>query len=86
MYAYDQSIKPIEDVHIANSATAWDDPVSNQTYILIVNEALCYGTKLNHSLLNPNQIRYYGLKFWDNQYDIERGLKIELDDLVGVTM
>ena len=65
---------------------AWDDPVWNQTYIIVVNEALYYGTKLDHSLLNPNQIRHYGLNFWDNSYDKERGLNIKLDDSVEVTM
>ena len=59
--------------------------MSNQTYIIVVNEALCYGTKLNHFLLNPNQISHYGLNFWGNPYDKERGLKIELNDSVYVT-
>ena len=72
MYAYEKPIKPIEGVPIINGATAWDDPVSNQTYILVVNEALYYGTKLDHYLLNPNQIRHYGLNFWDNPYNKER--------------
>ena len=43
---------------ILNGTTAWDDPVSNQTYIFVVNKALYYGTKLDHYLLNPNHIRY----------------------------
>ena len=83
---YDKSIKPIEDVPIVNGATAWDDPVLNQTYIIIVNEDLYYGTKIDHYSLNPNQIRHYGLNFWDNSYDKERGLNIKLDDSVEVTM
>ena len=80
VYAYDQSIKPIEGVPIVNSATAWDETVSNQMYILVVNEALYYGTKLDHYLLNPNQIRHYDLNFWDNPYDKEWGLNTKLDD------
>ena len=57
-----------------------------QTYIIVVNEALYYKTKLDHSLLNPNHIRHYGLNSWDNLYDKEGGLKIKLDDSVDVTM
>ena len=42
VYAYNQSIKPIEGVPIVNGATTWDNPVSNQTYIFVINEALYY--------------------------------------------
>ena len=55
-------------------------------YILVVNKALYYVTKLNHYLLTPNQIRHYGLNFWDNPYNKELALNIELDDSVNVTM
>jgi hypothetical protein len=44
-------------------ATAYEDPVSDATYILVFNEALYYGDKLDHSLLNPNQIWSYGIPF-----------------------
>ena len=57
VYAYDKSIKPIENVPIVSGATAWDDPISGQTYIIVINEALYYGTMLDHSLINPNQVR-----------------------------
>ena len=82
VYAYDKSIKPIENVPIVSAATAWDDPITGQTYIIVINEALYYGTKLDHSLINPNQVRAYGINFWDNPYDRERGLRIEVDDIV----
>ena len=55
-------------------------------YILVVNDAIYYGTKIDHSLLNPNHIRHYGLNFWDNPYNKALGLKIKLDDPVDVTM
>ena len=56
VYAYDKDIAPLNDVTIVSGATAWDDPASGQTYIIRINEALYYGTKLDHSLINPNQI------------------------------
>ena len=80
VYAYDKSIKPIEGVPIVNGATAWDDPITGQTLILIVNEGLYYGTKLDHSLINPNQVRSYGIDFWDNPFDRERGCQIDIDN------
>ena len=86
VYAYDKSLKPIEGVTIVNGATAWDDPLTQHTYILVINEALYYGTKLKHSLINPNQVRSYGIKFWDIPFDKEKGLRIKLDDSVDITM
>ena len=86
VYSYDKSAKPIENVPIVSAATAWDDPITGETYILVIKEALYYGTKLDHSLLNPNQIRSYGFNLWDNPYDDLRGLEIEADASVTVKM
>ena len=65
VYAYGKEIAPLNDVPIVSRATAWDDTASGQTYTIVINEALYYGTKLDHSLINPNQIRAYGVPFWD---------------------
>ena len=86
VYAYDKEIVPLNDVPIVSGATAWDDTASGQVFILVINEALYYGTKLDHSLIKPNQIRAYGVPFWDNPYDKERGLTIEVDDTVNIQM
>ena len=80
VYAYDQSISPVENVPIVSAATSWDDPSTGTTYLLVFHEALYYGTKLSHSLINPNQVRAYGIDFWDNPFDKSRGLCIECDD------
>ena len=42
VYPYDKLYKSIEGVPIVSGATAWDDPASGQTYILVMNEALYY--------------------------------------------
>lgn len=86
VYAYDKSISPIENVPIVSGATAWEDPKSGTSYILVINEALYYGAKLDHSLINPNQVRAFGIDFWDNPYDEERGLTIRVDDSIVVDM
>ena len=69
-----------------SGATAWDDHSTGSTYILVINEALYYGAKLDHSLINPNQVRSYGIPFWDNPFDVERGLRVEIDEAVSITM
>ena len=42
--------------------------------------------KLDHSLINPNQIRAFGIPFWDNPYNKEKGLHIEVDDTVFIPL
>ena len=54
VYPYDNKYKPITNVPIVTGATAWDDPTTAQTYILVFNKSLYYGPKLDHSLVNPN--------------------------------
>ena len=88
VYAYIKDIAPITGIPIVSGATAWDDPITEQTYILVINEGLYYGNKMDHSLINPNQVRDYGVPLWDNAYDKHRNgeLSIELDKSVKVRM
>ena len=79
VYPYDTSYEPLLNVPIVSGATAWTCPSTRVTYILVLNESLYYGTKLDHTLLNPNQIRHNGVDFWDNPYDKERALSIQVD-------
>ena len=48
-------------------------------YILVFNKPLYYGTKLGHSLINPNQIRHNGIDFWDSPFDKARNVAIDID-------
>ena len=47
---------------------------------MVTNEALYYGKKLDHSLINPNQLRCYKTMVWDNPFDLYRDLCIEKGD------
>jgi len=58
------------NVEICSGATAYEDE-QGVTHILIVNEALWMGDYLQHSLLNPYQIRASGLKLCDDPTDEE---------------
>ena len=60
---------PPTRVPIVSGATAYDVPGSNETIILVVNEELYFGTKLDHSLFNRNQMRSYKIPVWDNPFD-----------------
>ena len=73
---------PVPDVPIAIVATTWSDPLTGRGYILIIHEALYFGSSMNHSLINPNQLRHYGVIMHDNPYerDPSRVMGIEIDD------
>lgn len=78
VYPYDESYAPMTNVPIVSGATAWDDE-DGTTYILVFNESLYYGSKLHHSLINPNQVRMNGVDFWDNPFDPYHRLSIEVE-------
>ena len=62
---------PTRNVPVATVATAWDDPTTGQTYILIINQALYFGNRVAGTLLCPNQMRQNGVTVDDvpRQFD-----------------
>ena len=80
VYPYDPTYKP-QVVPIVTGATAYDHQETGTTYIIVINEALYYGTKLDHSLLNPNQIRKYNIPLYDNPFDNGRPFGIDAPDM-----
>jgi hypothetical protein len=72
----------IEKIPIATVATAWSDEHTGQGYILILHETLFFGNDLDHSLINPNQIRSNGFDVFDNPYehDQSRQMGIVIND------
>ena len=56
----------ITNVPIVTAATAWQSPSTGQTYILVFNEALWMGDTMDTSLVNPNQLRHFGVHVQDN--------------------
>ena len=63
VYSYDLNQAPKKNIQIVTAATAYDCTRLHTTYILVFNEILYYGTALDHSLINPNQIRHYGIGY-----------------------
>lgn len=63
---YREDYDAISDVPIVKAATAWQSPLTGQVYILVLNEALWMGESMEHTLLNPNQVRHYGNKVQDD--------------------
>ena len=63
---YRGDYESIKGVPIVHAATAWQSPHSGQTYILVFNESLWMGDKMDHTLINPNQLRHFGTIVQDN--------------------
>ena len=49
----------LSKIPIATVGTLWVNPADGCSYILVIHEALYFGDNLDHSLINPNQIRLY---------------------------
>ena len=65
---YSDTYKAITDVPVVTGATLWTSPHDGDEYILIFNEALWMGDTLQHTLVNPNQLRAYGTTVQDNPF------------------
>ena len=56
MYSYDTSCEPMCNVSIVTGKSRYTDRDTGRFFIIVINEALYYGKKLGHSLVNPNQL------------------------------
>ena len=74
------------NVPIVSGATVYDDPNTRQTSIIIFNESLYYGDKLGLRLINPNQIRHFGIDLWDYALNRNHNLSIKVDDTLNIEM
>ena len=63
---YRDENKLIQHVPIVTRATAWTFPHSGETFILVFNEALWMGEKLDQNLVNPNHMCYHCIDVQDN--------------------
>ena len=70
-HGFHDELTPINDVPIATVATAWSDQNTGESFILVIHEALYFGDSMDHSLVNPNQLRAFGIDVYDNPYDVK---------------
>jgi hypothetical protein len=59
---FHDSMKTIKGVPVGTCATAYDHPELQETIILCFPQALYFGKDMEHSLINPNQLRDYGIR------------------------
>ena len=65
---YADTYEPIRNVPIVTGATAVTSAATGMTHILVFNEAIWMGDLLDHSLINPNQLRHHGIDVQDNPF------------------
>ena len=65
---YTDAYDNIKAVPIVQSSTAYDNPETGKIMILNLNKAICMGEAMYHTLVNPNQLRAYGMTFQDNPF------------------
>jgi hypothetical protein len=76
LYDYQQ----ITNVQIVNAATAFTDESTGETFILYFNQVLWYGKRMRMSLINPNQLRHYGVTVSDDPTDNTRPFGVSSND------
>ncbi len=80
---YADSYDPIRNVPIITGATAVARQETDMTYILVLNEAIWMGELLDHSLINPNQLRSHGIDVQDNPFgNVAMHIGSDNDDFV----
>ena len=65
---YSDTYDAITDVPVVTGATLWTSLRDGDEFILVFNEALWMGNTLQHTLVNPNQLRVYGTTIQDNPF------------------
>ena len=76
---YSSQYKAVRNVPVVTGATVWTNAADGTAYLLIFHESLWMGDKLDHTLVNPNQLRTYGVSVQDNPFDAKH-LSITTDD------
>ena len=72
--------KSVKHIPVARCCTVWTDPSTSLEYLLVADQMLWFGTMMDHSLLNPNQIRAYNIPVNDNPYTSPNEFGIKADD------
>ena len=65
---YTDPYKTIKAVPIVLAETAYDKPETGENMIIMLNEVIWMGETMDHILVNPNQLRAYGMTVQDNPF------------------
>ena len=77
---YSSQYEEVQNIPVVTGATVWTNALDGTAYLLIFHESLLMGDKLDHTLVNPNQLRAYGVSIQDNPFDV-KPLSITTNDV-----
>ena len=63
---YSSQYEAVQNVTVVTGAMVWTNAADGTAYLLIFHESLWMCDKLDHTLVNPNQLRAYGVSVQDN--------------------
>ena len=69
----------VRNVPVATGPTVWTNTTDGKAYLMIFHASLWMGDKLDHTLVNPNQLRAYGVSVQDDPFNT-KPLSITTDD------
>ena len=76
---YTDAYDTINTVPIVQEATSYGNPETGDTMILIINKAIWMVETMDHTLVNSNQLRAYGITVQDNTFE-EAPIFIAMED------
>ena len=65
---YSPDYEAVHNVLVVTGATVWTNPQDGKAILLVFHDALWMGDKLDQTLVNPNQLRAYGVDIQDNPF------------------
>jgi hypothetical protein len=75
------SYEPVSEIPLARCCTVRTDQSDSSEYLLVCTQMLWFGTRLLHSLINPNQLQAFGLYVNDDPFDNTREFGIEHNNI-----
>ena len=77
---YSSQYEAVQNVPVVTGVSVWTNAADGTAYLLIFHESLSMGDKLDHTLVNPNQLWAYGVSVQDSSFD-DKPLFITTDDV-----
>jgi hypothetical protein len=75
------SYTPMQAIPVAQCCTVYTLTQTGREYLIVCDQMLWFGQKLNNSLLNPNQMRVYGIDVNDDPFDDTQQFGIAHDEI-----
>jgi hypothetical protein len=71
VHSFSDERKPFSNVPIGTIATAWVAQKTGEVIVLVMNEALYFGDRLDHTLICPSQLCSFGIVVNDTPKQIQ---------------